>query len=196
MFLLNWISGSRSNSHSLTFLTRRGVGCQIASDKNGEEDQHHGSKKENVIIRNKFFVGGEWVEPTGEGMIDVFNSTTEEVMGRVPEGLPEDADRAVSVARVAFPGWSGSSPEVRSKYLAAAAEKLKARQNEIAALIAKEVGMPLPLPRHPPDADCRLAYYQNAATYKFEDDPVGNAAIVRSRSVFCLHHPVEFPFIR
>ena len=155
------------------------------------------AKKENVIVRDKFFVGGEWVEPTGEGMIDVFNSTTEEVMGRVPEGLPEDAERAVSVARVAFPGWSGSSPEVRSKYLAAAAEKLKARQNEIAALIAKEVGMPLPLATAV-QAGMPIAvmgyYAKLAATYKFEDDPVGNAAIVREPiGVVACITPWNFP---
>src|SRR5678816_880749 len=103
------------------------------------------AKKENVIIRDKFFIGGEWVEPTASGMIDVINSTTEEVMGKVPEGLPEDADRAVAVAKIAFQGWSEASPETRSKYLADAAEKLKERQSEIALIIAKEVGMPLPL---------------------------------------------------
>jgi len=155
------------------------------------------AKKENIIVRDKFFIGGEWVEPAGSGMIDVINSTTEEVMGKVPEGLPEDADRAVAVAKIAFRGWSEATPEARSKYLTDAAEKLKERQNEIALLIAKEVGMPLPLATAVqagmPLANMKF-YAKLAASYKFEDEPVGNAAIVREPvGVVACITPWNFP---
>ena len=49
----------------------------------------------DALVRDKLFIGGEWVEPAGDGSIEVVNPTTEEVIGRVPEGTPEDADRAV-----------------------------------------------------------------------------------------------------
>lgn len=155
------------------------------------------AKKENIIVRDKFFIGGEWVEPAGSGMIDVINSTTEEVMGKVPEGLSEDADRAVAVAKIAFQRWSEASPETRAKYLADAAEKLKERQNEIALLIAKEVGMPLPLATAVqagmPLANMKF-YAKLAASYKFEDEPVGNAAIVREPvGVVACITPWNFP---
>src|SRR4029453_12990021 len=103
-------------------------------------------------------------------------------MGKVPEGLSEDADRAVAVAKIAFQRWSEASPETPAKYLADAAEKLKERQNETPPLIAKEVGMPLPLATAVqagmPLANMKF-YAKLAASYKFEDEPVGNAAIVR-----------------
>lgn len=155
------------------------------------------AKKENVIVRDKFFIGGEWVEPAGSGMIDVINSTTEGVMGKVPEGLPEDADRAVAVAKIAFQGWSEAKPETRAKYLNDAAEKLKERQSEIALLIAKEVGMPLPLATAVqagmPLANMKF-YAKLAASYKFEDEPVGNAAIVREPvGVVACITPWNFP---
>lgn len=155
------------------------------------------AKKEKIIVRDKFFIGGEWVEPAGSGMIDVINSTTEEVMGKVPEGLPEDADRAVAVAKIAFQRWSEASPETRAKYLADAAEKLKERQNEIALLIAKEVGMPLPLATAVqagmPLANMKF-YAKLAASYKFEDEPVGNASIVREPvGVVACITPWNFP---
>ena len=49
----------------------------------------------DALVRDKLFIGGEWVEPAGDGSIEVVNPTTEEVIGRVPEGTAEDADRAV-----------------------------------------------------------------------------------------------------
>ena len=35
----------------------------------------------------------------GDGTLEVINSTTEEVMGRIPEGTPADVDRAVALTR-------------------------------------------------------------------------------------------------
>src|SRR5918993_50146 len=49
--------------------------------------------------RDRLYIDGAWVPSTGSGTIDVVNATTEEVMGRVPEGTPEDIDRAVQA------GW-------------------------------------------------------------------------------------------
>ena len=76
--------------------------------------------------------------------IDVVNSSTEEVMGRIPQGTPEDVDRAVrgGARRRSRPGrrpTSWSAPEL----LGAIAAGLAARSDEIAATIAQELGMPL-----------------------------------------------------
>ena len=53
------------------------------------------------IVRDRLYIGGEWVEPAGKGTIDVLNPSTEEVLGTIPEGTAEDADRAVRAARTA-----------------------------------------------------------------------------------------------
>src|SRR5436190_212949 len=62
-----------------------------------------------VRATDKLYIDGAWVPSTGKGTIDVINSTTEEVMGKIPEGTKDDADRAVRAARAAFPGWSQTS---------------------------------------------------------------------------------------
>jgi betaine-aldehyde dehydrogenase len=103
------------------------------------------SQTQDVRTYDRLYINGEWVAPVGSGMIDVINSTTEEVMGRVPQGSAEDIDRAVAAARAAFDRWSQTSTSERASHLQHLAEGLKARQKEIAALIAAEVGMPLPL---------------------------------------------------
>jgi acyl-CoA reductase-like NAD-dependent aldehyde dehydrogenase len=96
-------------------------------------------------VRDKLYIDGAWVASAGTGTLDVINSTTEEVMGTVPEGTPADVDRAVKAAAAAFPSWSATSAEERSKTLARVQEGLTARTEEIATLIAQEVGMPLTL---------------------------------------------------
>src|SRR3954464_5533448 len=108
------------------------------------------------IGRDKLFIGGEWVEPSGDGTLEVIDSTTEQVMGSVPEGTAEDLDRAVAAARAAsaraggaggaaFDEWSQVPLDDRVAACAAIGQQLAARSAEIAALIAREVGMPIEL---------------------------------------------------
>ncbi|HVQ59959.1 MAG TPA: aldehyde dehydrogenase family protein [Solirubrobacterales bacterium] len=96
-------------------------------------------------VRDKIFIGGEWVEPSGTEPIEVVNATTEEVMGTIPSCTAEDADRAVAAARGAFEAWSQSPREERAAYLNAIAAGLGGRLEEIAATITQELGMPLKL---------------------------------------------------
>src|SRR3954447_8380880 len=98
-------------------------------------------------VRDKIFIGGKWVEPCGGEPIEVVNATAEEVMGTIPGCSAEDADRAVVAAREAFASWSQTSREERAGYLAAIAEGLNERAEEIATTIAQELGMPLKLSR-------------------------------------------------
>src|SRR5690349_15077128 len=98
------------------------------------------SQKSDVKIHDKFYIAGKWTSPSGSGMLDVINSTTEEVMGRVPDGTPIDIDQAVKAARAALDSWSATPAQQRAGYLKALTEGLANRRNEIAAVIAEEVG--------------------------------------------------------
>jgi acyl-CoA reductase-like NAD-dependent aldehyde dehydrogenase len=98
-----------------------------------------------VHVRDKIYIGGEWVRSVGTGVLEVINSTTEQVMGSVPDGTVEDVDAAVAAARAAFDSWSETSVRERADWMAKIGEALGARMDEIAALIAQEVGMPLKL---------------------------------------------------
>jgi aldehyde dehydrogenase (NAD+) len=99
----------------------------------------------DVIVRDKLYIGGKWVEPASENAIDVINPATEEVVGRVPEGTPADVDRAVAAARTAFETWSQTPIEARAELCAGIAAKLAERSDELTALISTELGMPLAL---------------------------------------------------
>ena len=98
-----------------------------------------------MIVRDTIYIDGSWVPSRGKGTIPVINSTTEEVMGTIPDGTAEDVNRAVAAARKAFPAWSATSVEERAKYCSRIAEGIAARMDEIATLVSEEVGMVKPL---------------------------------------------------
>ncbi|MGI8778335.1 MAG: aldehyde dehydrogenase family protein [Acidimicrobiales bacterium] len=93
--------------------------------------------------RARFYIGGEWVVPAGKATIDVVDAATEHIMGRVPEGTPADADRAVAAARTAFDAWATTPVAERAACLQRLHDGLLARTTEVATLIAREVGTPL-----------------------------------------------------
>src|ERR687885_1100849 len=97
------------------------------------------------IVRDRLYIGGEWVEPHGSGSFEVVDATTEQVVGTIPAGDAEDVDRAVAAARPAFEQWSQVSPYERAEACQAIGAKLAERGEEIALLISREVGMPLNL---------------------------------------------------
>ena len=99
------------------------------------------------IVRDRLYIGGEWVEPAGDGAIEVVNPTPERTVGHIPEGTAEDADRAVRAARAAFDEWSRRTPYERAGFSAAIGAKLAERGDELAVLFTTELGMPLALSR-------------------------------------------------
>src|SRR2546423_1095120 len=95
-----------------------------------------------MIERNAIYIDGAWVPSGGTGTIDVYGAATEEVVGRIPDGVAADVDRAVAAAKAAFGAWSITAAEERAKHLQRIQEGLMARQAELAELISTEVGMP------------------------------------------------------
>ncbi|CAB4594155.1 MAG: aldehyde dehydrogenase family protein [Actinobacteria bacterium] len=127
------------------------------------------------------YVNGKWVPSSGEGVLEVTNSATEEVIASVPNGSAADVDAAVAAAKAAFPGWSQLAREERAGYLMKIHAGLEARSDEIAQTIAQEVGMPLML-SNIIQAGLPKANFQIAAGlatgYEFEQQ-VGNSLVVR-----------------
>ena len=97
------------------------------------------------ITRDRLYIGGEWVDPHGSSTFEVVDSTTEQPVGTVPAGDAEDVDRAAAAARAAFELWSQVPPHQRAEACVGIGAKLAERGQEIAELVAREVGMPLHL---------------------------------------------------
>ncbi|MFG1614876.1 aldehyde dehydrogenase family protein [Nonomuraea wenchangensis] len=91
----------------------------------------------------QLYIGGSWTASASDESIEVVNPATEEVIDHVPAGSPDDVESAVAAARRAFPSWSRTAPAERGKLLAAAAELLRQRADDVAAAIATDMGSPL-----------------------------------------------------
>ena len=69
---------------------------------------------------------------------------TGEVVGEVAVGTADHIDKAVGAALVAFASWSTMAPHERAKLLQAAAEDIAAETEDIAPLLTREQGKPVP----------------------------------------------------
>ena len=132
-------------------------------------------------VRDKLYINGRWTAPTGGKSIDVINASTEEVMGRIPEGAAGDVDAAVAAARAAFDGWAATPAAERAALLQKIHEGMKARAEEIGQLIAAEVGMPVKLATMiqagSPTATFGM-YAKMLGSFAFEEQ-VGNSLVLR-----------------
>ncbi|HUX25348.1 MAG TPA: aldehyde dehydrogenase family protein [Burkholderiales bacterium] len=132
-------------------------------------------------VRDQLYINGLWAAPKSKKSIDVINASTEEVMGRIPEGTADDVDAAVAAARAAFEGWAATPAAERSAFLQKIHEGLKARMEEIGRLIAGEVGMPLKLATMiqagSPTATFGM-YAKMLGSFAFEEK-VGNSLVLR-----------------
>ena len=134
-----------------------------------------------MLTRDKLFIGGQWVAPSAKETIDVHSAGTGEVMGQVPAGSERDIDAAAAAAHAALPRWSQTPAEKRAEFLQKISDGLKARGDEIAKIIAQEVGMPIKLAGRI-QAGLPIANFTNyakiAREFKFEER-VGNSLVVK-----------------
>jgi aldehyde dehydrogenase (NAD+) len=91
---------------------------------------------------DRFFIGGEWVQPSSGTMIDVIDSGTEEVYFRVAEAQAADISRAVAAARVAFDEgpWPRMTHAERAGYIRAIGEALASRADDLGQIWPRESG--------------------------------------------------------
>ncbi|MBB6475257.1 aldehyde dehydrogenase family protein [Sphaerisporangium rubeum] len=90
----------------------------------------------------QLYVRGTWVPSSSGDGTDVVDPATERVIDRVPSGSAHDVDRAVAAAREAFPAWSRTPAAERGALLRAAARLLRERAEQVARIIAADMGAP------------------------------------------------------
>ena len=98
-----------------------------------------------MTVYDSHYISGTWHKAQNPAVLEVHDSTTEEVMATVTQGTAEEAAQAVLAARAAFPAWSALSVEERCVYIDKIVAGLKARTEEMGTAIAREVGMPIKL---------------------------------------------------
>ena len=90
----------------------------------------------------RFYINGEWVEPSTDNTLEVINPATEAPITSIAMGTPTDVDAAVEAAQAAFDGYSQTSIEYRVDLLNRITALLGARSEDLANLISAEMGAP------------------------------------------------------
>lgn len=93
---------------------------------------------------DKLFIGGKWVAPSTERVIEVYSPATGEYVGKVPWASAADVDAACTSARSAFDHgpWPRMTPEERQGVLANAVKLINDRADEFKFLLKAETGQP------------------------------------------------------
>jgi succinylglutamic semialdehyde dehydrogenase len=88
------------------------------------------------------FINGEWLAGSGVALVTVDPSTGRESWSS-NESTPQDVQRAAEAARASFEAWASTPLETRIAICVRFRDLLKQDAEELAAIIAEEVGKPL-----------------------------------------------------
>ncbi|MDK3016844.1 aldehyde dehydrogenase [Pseudodonghicola flavimaris] len=122
----------------------------------------------------KFYIDGQWVDPSTSRTIDVIEAATEELYFTVAEAETADVARAVDAARRAFDAgpWPQMPPRQRAQYLRAFARAMAERFDDIVQLWPRETGVIASIvPAVMEEVPAAFEYYADLAeTYPFEQE--------------------------
>jgi aminomuconate-semialdehyde/2-hydroxymuconate-6-semialdehyde dehydrogenase len=116
------------------------------------------------IIKN--YINGQFVPPVANGWIDNYNPSNGEVYGQIPNSTKEDVENAYQSAKAAFPRWSQTTLDERSRILIKVSELLEANLQRFAEAESKDNGKPVSLAKAVdiPRAASNFRFFGNAIT--------------------------------
>ncbi|KFZ77065.1 aldehyde dehydrogenase [Amycolatopsis sp. MJM2582] len=136
---------------------------------------------------DKLFIGGQWVTPASDRVIEVVSPATEQAVARVPEAVEADVDAAVAAAREAFDNgpWPRLPLDERIAVLRKLSTELAAHESDVAHLVSAEMGCPITLSTKMQAMGPRLlldAFLDLAPAYPWSDtrrSATGHALVTR-----------------
>jgi succinate-semialdehyde dehydrogenase / glutarate-semialdehyde dehydrogenase len=91
----------------------------------------------------QLLIGGRWVGARSGARFQVLDPATGDVVGSVPDAGREDVEAAIDAAGAALAGWGATAAIERGRILRRAADLLRERRHETAAVMTAEQGKPL-----------------------------------------------------
>jgi len=93
----------------------------------------------------KNYINGELVEPVSKKYLDNVDPSRGKVYSYIPDSDEQDVELAIAAANVAFPAWSITPKDVRSKYLLKIAALIEKNLDKLALAESIDNGKPLKL---------------------------------------------------
>lgn len=97
------------------------------------------------MLKIKNYINGELISPVSNEYIDNYNPSKGVVYSLIPDSDERDAEQAIKAAKEAFPSWSETSKEIRSKYLLKIASLIEDQLHDLAVAESIDNGKPLHL---------------------------------------------------
>lgn len=118
------------------------------------------------MIQLANYINGELKAPIEGGYLDVFDPSIGEVYAKVPASKAKDIEIAISAAEKAFPTWSRTSLDERSRILARIAKLIESSLDLLAAAESRDNGKPLWLAKKVdiPRAAANFRFFSQAIT--------------------------------
>lgn len=112
------------------------------------------------------YINGTYQEATSGEWLDNYNPSTGEVYAYLAKSSSEDVENAYRAAQKAFPAWSNTPIDERSKILLKIADLIEANLDKLAEAEAKDNGKPLSLAKAVdiPRASSNFRFFGNAIT--------------------------------
>ena len=95
-----------------------------------------------MLDKTKFYINGEWVNPSKKNDFDVINPSNEEVCAKITLGNSEDTNKAIQSAKKAFESWKETSKQERVALLEKLLKIYNERYDEMTDAITTELGCP------------------------------------------------------
>lgn len=117
-----------------------------------------------MTIQN--YINGGFYDPASNKWIDNYQPSTGEIYGKIPNSGKEDVEKAYQAAKKAFPGWSNTPLNERSKILLKISQLITDKLPELAQAESKDNGKPLSLAStiDIPRASSNFEFFANAIT--------------------------------
>ncbi|MFT7352745.1 MAG: aminomuconate-semialdehyde/2-hydroxymuconate-6-semialdehyde dehydrogenase, partial [Flavobacterium sp.] len=112
------------------------------------------------------YINGQFVDPIENNWIENYNPASGEVYGQIPNSTKEDVEKAYEAAAAAFPKWSNTTLEERSKILSKIADLILEKLDFLVAAESKDNGKPILLAKQVdiPRAASNFQFFANAIT--------------------------------
>jgi aminomuconate-semialdehyde/2-hydroxymuconate-6-semialdehyde dehydrogenase len=112
------------------------------------------------------YINGNFYNPINNEWIDNYCPANGEVYGQIPNSSKEDVENAYIAAKLAFPRWSQTTLEERSRILIKISELLEANLQRFAEAESKDNGKPISLAKSVdiPRAASNFRFFGNAIT--------------------------------
>ena len=118
------------------------------------------------MMRIKNYINGVFIAPIEGEYLNNFNPSIGEVYSQIPNSTKVDVEKAYEAAAKAFPSWSNSTLEERSKIISKIADLILKKLDFLAAAESKDNGKPFSLAKQVdiPRAASNFQFFANAIT--------------------------------